>query len=557
MIDDPKGEPLSGFAKQLQDANDANDAKKEPQLRVVPRRAEDVRERLERIEREAAAKRRAKRAEEARAKAGSFVPGVQPGVEEPGDQEPEDAGLIDGADWLGTAERFVQTRYSWDGVRTLHWWNEEWWAWDGTRYRVVEDGAVRKKVYDFLNTAEIEMRLRGGKTKYEAVQPSRSMVNNLVDALKSVVFLDREVTMPGWFGDAPLEDLAQLTAMENGLLYLPTRQLLAHTPRFWNPTVLEFRYDPRAVALRTQQFLREVWPTDVGARAALMELFGLCLTTVTLCHKAFIFVGPTRGGRGTIGRVLKGLVGREAYVGASFDDLKERFGMELWIGKRVVVYGDAKLEGASKAKLTTISERIQTVTGEDDVAVDQKNKKAVSNALSVRILIFSNEPIRFLDDSGALATRFVTWQMTRNFEAEGLMDRNLTAKLLAERPGILNMALDGLDRLRRREWEFPQPKSGEDLLQQMKELASLIRVFVEECCVLGNEREELVEMLYDRWEVWIRDRGGFPGIAEDFSKKLRAMYALGSHRPREFRGKRRPTRPTVLLGIGLRSKDDD
>jgi putative DNA primase/helicase len=231
--------------------------------------------------------------------------------------------------------------------------------------------------------------------------------------------------------------------------------------------------------------------------------------------------------------------------------------MELWLGKRVAVAGDAKLEGASKATLSRIAERIQTVTGEDDVAVDQKNKKAVSAALSVRILIFSNEPIRFLDDSGALATRFVTWQMTRNFEAEGLADRNLTAKLLAERPGILNMALDGLDRLRARGWEFPQPQSGEDLLKQMKELASHIRVFVEECCVVANDREELVETLYNKWEWWIRGRGGYPGIAEDFSKKLRSMYGLGSHRPREFRGKRRAARPTVLLGIGLRTKDDD
>jgi putative DNA primase/helicase len=38
--------------------------------------------------------------------------------------------------------------------------------------------------------------------------------------------------------------------------------------------------------------------------------------------------GPTRGGRGTIGRVLTALIGEASVAGLTLDDLSKDFGME-------------------------------------------------------------------------------------------------------------------------------------------------------------------------------------------------------------------------------------
>lgn len=46
-----------------------------------------------------------------------------------------------------------------------------------------------------------------------------------------------------------------------------------------------------------------------------------------------MFVGPRRGGRGTIGRLLKGLIGAENYAGSSLKAFRELFGMESLIGE--------------------------------------------------------------------------------------------------------------------------------------------------------------------------------------------------------------------------------
>ncbi len=47
-----------------------------------------------------------------------------------------------------------------------------------------------------------------------------------------------------------------------------------------------------------------------------------------------------------------------------------------------------------------------------------------------------------------MAGRFLIFRMEQSFY--GREDEELTDKLLAERPGILNLAMDALDRVRRR-----------------------------------------------------------------------------------------------------------
>jgi putative DNA primase/helicase len=174
---------------------------------------------------------------------------------------------------------------------------------------------------------------------------------------------------------------------------------------------LEFGYDPKAKAPRFEQFLREVWPDDDEARQSLLEMFGLCFTDITKYHQAFMLVGPPRGGRGTIGRVLHGLIGEENYVGTTLKALSEPFGLESFIGKKVVAFPDARLEGVHPRNLSTLAERLLTITGGDDMHVNRKNAKYWEGKLTARIVLFSNELLRMQDQSGALASRFVVSQM--------------------------------------------------------------------------------------------------------------------------------------------------
>ena len=126
--------------------------------------------------------------------------------------------------------------------------------------------------------------------------------------------------------------MRECVALQNGILHIPTRQ--TNTPRYWSPNVLDFSYDPSALALLgLSGSSKKSGPRDAEAQQCLLEVIGLCFTDITNYQKAFMFVGPRRGGRGTIGRLLKGLIGAENYAGSSLKAFREPFGMESLIGE--------------------------------------------------------------------------------------------------------------------------------------------------------------------------------------------------------------------------------
>jgi putative DNA primase/helicase len=277
-------------------------------------------------------------------------------------------------------------------------------------------------------------------------------------------------------------------------------------------------------------------------------MFGLCLTDITKYQKAFMFVGPPRGGRGTIGRVLKALIGPSNYISTSLRAFSEPFGMESFITKKVAVFSDARLDGVPQRNLSTITERMLAITGEDDQHVNRKNSKYWEGQLTTRLITFTNELLRIQDQSGALPRRQLVFRMQESFA--GREDPDLTAKLVAECPGILNLALEALRVVRARDGLF-QCKSGREMSESLQKLSSDVSAFVEEVCIVGPEHEIFVRDLFLRWQQWCVERGVHHNWGENqFTAKLRAVCPkMTDSRPRDT-----PTRLTKLYGIAIRPR---
>jgi putative DNA primase/helicase len=193
-----------------------------------------------------------------------------------------------------------------------------------------------------------------------------------------------------------------------------------------------------------------------------------------------------------------------------------------------------------------------SITGEDGMDINRKNSKYWNGQLTTRlVVIFSNELLRFQDDSGALAGRFLTWRMQQSFRDRA--DPYLTSKLLAERAGIFNLALSALDALRAR-GHLEQCESGVEMSDRLGAITSDVSVFVEECCVVSAAQEIMVEELFERWKWWCEAKGIRHGWGTpQFSEKVRsAVPTLRSSRTRVGN----PDRLTKLFGIGLRRRFD-
>jgi putative DNA primase/helicase len=267
------------------------------------------------------------------------------------------------------------------------------------------------------------------------------------------------------------------------------------------------------------EFLAQLWGEDTESIALVQEWFGYCLTQRTEQQKALLFVGPRRGGKGTVGRVLTALLGRENVVSPRLASFGKEFGLESLIGKQLALVSDARL--GPKADLDAVAENILRVTGEDQISIPRKFLPDFTATLPTRIMVFTNEPPRFTDGSGALPSRFIVLQSEVSFL--GREDHTLTQRLLKELPGIFNWSLRGLYRLNERGY-FRQPAAANELVEQIELLAAPVKAFLAEKCETSDPAAEVPAMeLFTAWRVWCGLNGReHPGTQQSFGRDLRS-----------------------------------
>src|SRR5262249_4411579 len=118
------------------------------------------------------------------------------------------------------------------------------------------------------------------------------------------------------------------------------------TPRFFSLNALDYDFDANAPKpVNWIGFLNKVWPDDQAAIDTLQDWFGYVLTPDTRQQKIASIVGPKRSGKGTIARVLRGVVGIENTAGPTLASLGTNFGLSPLLGKSLAIISDARLSG--------------------------------------------------------------------------------------------------------------------------------------------------------------------------------------------------------------------
>ena len=276
-------------------------------------------------------------------------------------------------------------------------------------------------------------------------------------------------------------------------------------------------------------------------------MFGYFLTGDTQRQKVFLIVGPKRSGKGTIGRVLTGLVGPDSVASPTFASLAQNFGLEPLIGKRVGIISDARL--GARTDQTAVAERLLSISGEDGLTIDRKFRPAWHGRLSIRFVILTNELPRIADASGALASRFIVLVLEHSFY--GREDHGLTDRLVCELPSIFNWSIGGWRRLRDR-GHFVPPASSAEAARQLDDLGSPILAFLRDRCRMEAGALTLPAALFVEWRNWCEAQNrGHAGTAQTFYRDLHAAVpTLKVVQPREF------DRARCYQGIRLRQFDE-
>ena len=441
---------------------------------------------------------------------------------------------------MAVARELLKERYhELTASLTLRHWRGSWMHWTGPAWTELEERTTRAELYGEVEHANYLVETKDGEEE-RPWAPNRHKLGDLLEAAAAVTHLPQGVQPPTWLaGERPD---GPIVACANGLLVVTTRELLAHSPLYFNEIAVPFDYDPDTLEPDGWlTFLDQLWPDDAESITLLQQWFGYILSGETDQQKILGIIGPIRSGKGTICRVLKGLIGAGNCTAPTLSSFGQNFGLQDLIGKPVAIIGDVRLGGGESA---AVVERLLSISGEDTITLDRKYRDPWTGQLPTRVMFVSNELPRFGDASGAIATRCVLLETTRSFL--GQEDKGLTAKLLTELPAILTWSLDGLGSLNEL-GRFTEPQSSIDTITALADLVSPISAFVRDCCHKGTGLQVPCDVLYALWKTWADENGQQAGSSQTFGRNLRAVVP-GLKVSRPWAGGDGP-RERIYLGI--------
>ena len=216
----------------------------------------------------------------------------------------------------------------------------------------------------------------------------------------------------------------QIVSVANGLLDIDSRHLHAHTPLYFSHHQRAVRLRPcGAEAARFLDFLDELWPQEPEAIDALGEWWGYVVSGRTNLQKMSLTIGPTRGGKGLMARVLTALIGKRNVCGPTLSSFAGEFGLAPLLGKSLAIISDVRFSGKGA---NIVVERLLSISGEDTLTINRKYHEQIDARMPTRMNLISNEMPRLTDASGAIIGRFIVLILTRSWL--GKEDHELEAR---------------------------------------------------------------------------------------------------------------------------------
>ena len=448
---------------------------------------------------------------------------------------------------MNHARTFLDTQYtSEEGYRIVH-YAQDFYAYHGTHYEVLEEQTVRSKLYAFLD----KCKKAGKGGALTSFNPSPASVSAAMDAIKSIIHLPNHANTkpPIWFERYALNkpEASKLISLKNGLFHLEDSIMIPHSLGFFTQNSLPFEYNQSAKCPQWDAFLKSVWTDDQESIDTLQEMFGYILSGDTRQQKFFNIIGPRRSGKGTINKVLVSLLGQHNTVAPELGELCDTFGLQPWLGKLLASFTDAR---APERNRSAVVSQLLRIVGGDTITVNRKNKESWNGYLPARIVVYSNEVLQLTENSNALTGRMVVLKMSKSFFDKE--DTSLFSKLEKELSGIFNWAMQGLARRLERGGHFIQPKSGRGYLELMAELGNPIGTFAEDALVFEAEATVPKDDVFTAYKKWALNKSIPPGTELVFKKRF--MAAIQEHVIESARDRKNGASIHVYRGVRLNDR---
>jgi len=333
-----------------------------------------------------------------------------------------------------------------------------------------------------------------------------------------------------------------LLGVENGVIDLRTGTFRPGRPDDLVTRLAGTKFDPQAECPRFDRFLDEL-SLEAEDRAFLVRALGYMLSGETREQCFFLLLGQGANGKSTLLRVLRALLG-EYVRPIAFSSLISRrnHGGEQPHSDLAALQGARLLIASEVTEGARLDEgRLKYITGEDDIACRHLYGRWFSYTPEFKLVAAANVLPSVADTSPAFWRRVRLLEFPASFSPRE-QDPDLGRKLLAELPGILNLAIRGC-----REWQREGLRATSSMISAAtgwKEENDLLSQFLASPrVILADGQRASSGDIYSAFEGWAA-AAGIPRT-ERLSWK-----AAGAELKRRFKSVK-PGGRTYYIGIGL------
>lgn len=365
------------------------------------------------------------------------------------------------------------------------------------------------------------MRYEGGIWVNGKEGEARQSVSEIVKAAKADGIRPtkaRQSSVFAWAAEAELwrdpdifDQDQDLLVCNNGTLHLPTRKLGPHSPKNYFTHKVHYDYNP---GTRADTFLFALGcAVDDKTAEFLQEFAGYCLTVDTKHEIAVWFTGPPGSGKSTIIEGYQAMAGDMTTTLGLAQIENSRFALGDLQGKRLAISTE---QPGAYMKATSILNAI--ISGEELIIERKFQDPLVIRPVS-KILWAMNQLPRVQSAGDGLFRRVKIVKFPAIPKTD--QDPGIKEQIKTEGAGVLNWALDGLDRLRER-GGFDVSKGVEIQTQAFQMTADVPAAFVEDACDLGPDYSTQSSYLYQEYKNWTLKNGHKPqsitSISEDWER---------------------------------------
>ena len=212
--------------------------------------------------------------------------------------------------------------------------------------------------------------------------------------------------------------------------------------------------------------------------------------------------GKVRSGKGTIGKVLQSMLGHDACMNSSLDDLSGDFGLDGLEHSRVLCISEVSALDSREGERTT--RVLKNIIGQDPITVNVKYKRQMRNVVvSAAPIIQANEIPNLPNKGRGLSSKMLVLPFDVSFE--GKEDPYLIDKLMEELPGIAAWAVQGAIDLESGEGDrFPIPSRSKDAVQMYHLQNNPFDHFLEERFIQTSTGFVATDLLWMQWKDWLK-----------------------------------------------------